>query len=58
MAGPLLIAALAVLFLGRALFTGEVLLPGGSLWIKVTEDLSAVSMRGPAMRVFRGELEA
>jgi len=36
----------------------EVLLPGGSLWIKVTEDLSAVSMRGPAMRVFRGELEA
>ena len=31
MAGPLLIAALAVLFLGRALFTGEVLLPGGYL---------------------------
>jgi diaminopimelate epimerase len=36
----------------------EVRLPGGSLWINVTEDLSAVSMRGPATRVFRGELEA
>jgi len=31
MAGPLLIAALAILFLGRALFTGEVLLPAGYL---------------------------
>jgi len=36
----------------------EVRLPGGSLWIKVTADLSAVGMRGPATHVFRGELEA
>jgi diaminopimelate epimerase len=35
----------------------EVRLPGGSLWINVTADLSNVSMRGPARRVFQGELE-
>jgi diaminopimelate epimerase len=34
----------------------EVRLPGGSLWIAVTSDLSSVRMRGPAVRVFRGEL--
>jgi diaminopimelate epimerase len=35
----------------------EVRLPGGSLWIEVKEDLSSVTMRGPAERVFKGELE-
>ena len=35
----------------------EVRLPGGSLWIKVSEDLSSVMMRGPAVRVFSGNLE-
>jgi diaminopimelate epimerase len=35
----------------------EIVLPGGSLWIKVAENLSSVTMRGPAARVFKGELE-
>jgi diaminopimelate epimerase len=35
----------------------EVRLPGGSLWINVAERLSTVTMRGPAVRVFRGELQ-
>jgi diaminopimelate epimerase len=35
----------------------EVRLPGGSLWINVAERLSSVTMRGPAVRVFRGELQ-
>ncbi|MDD1770562.1 MAG: diaminopimelate epimerase [Methanomassiliicoccales archaeon] len=35
----------------------EVLLPGGSLWINVSAGLSTVTMRGPAVRVFRGQLE-
>jgi diaminopimelate epimerase len=34
----------------------EVRLPGGKLWIKVNEDLSGVEMRGPAVRVFKGEV--
>jgi diaminopimelate epimerase len=34
----------------------EVRLPGGKLWIKVNEDLSGVEMRGPAVRVFKGEI--
>mgnify|MGYP002410995692 CR=1 FL=1 len=32
-------------------------LPGGELSINVAEDLSSVRMTGPAVRVFRGELE-
>jgi len=35
----------------------RVRLPGGELTIKVAEDLSSVRMTGPAVRVFRGELE-
>ena len=35
----------------------EVRLPGGSLWINVGERLSSVTMRGPAVRVYRGELQ-
>jgi diaminopimelate epimerase len=35
----------------------EVRLPGGSLWITVSKDLGAVTMRGSAARVFQGELE-
>jgi diaminopimelate epimerase len=35
----------------------EVVLPGGSLWINVSAGLSAVTMRGPAVRVYRGQLE-
>jgi diaminopimelate epimerase len=35
----------------------EVRLPGGSLWIAVTRDLGSVTMRGPAARVFQGEME-
>ncbi|MEM0449276.1 MAG: diaminopimelate epimerase [Methanomassiliicoccales archaeon] len=35
----------------------EVRLPGGSLWIKVGEDLSSVTMRGPAELVYTGEFE-
>jgi diaminopimelate epimerase len=35
----------------------EVRLPGGSLWITVTRDLNSVTMRGPAARVFQGEME-
>lgn len=35
----------------------EVRLPGGSLWINVGARLSTVMMRGPAVRVYRGELQ-
>ena len=35
----------------------EVRLPGGSLWIAVAHDLGSVTMRGPAARVFQGEME-
>jgi diaminopimelate epimerase len=35
----------------------EVRLPGGSLWIAVSKDLRSVTMRGPAARVFQGEIE-
>ena len=34
----------------------EVRLPGGSLWINVGERLSSVTMRGPAVKVYQGEL--
>jgi len=34
----------------------QVRLPGGSLWIKVSEDLSRVTMRGPATLVFEGQM--
>lgn len=35
----------------------EVRLPGGSLWIVVSRDLSAVRMRGPAKLVYRAAIE-
>jgi diaminopimelate epimerase len=35
----------------------EVRLPGGSLWINVGKRLSSVTMRGPAVRVYNGELQ-
>lgn len=35
----------------------EVRLPGGSLWIAVAKDLGSVTMRGPAARVFQGDIE-
>ena len=35
----------------------EVRLPGGNLWVSVARDLSSVIMRGPATRVFKGEIE-
>lgn len=34
----------------------QVRLPGGSLWIKVSKDLSMVTMRGPAALVFEGRM--
>jgi len=34
----------------------QVRLPGGSLWILVSEDLSRVTMRGPAALVFEGNM--
>lgn len=34
----------------------QVLLPGGSLWITVSQDLSRVTMRGPASMVFEGRM--
>ncbi len=44
---------------GRVPFDEEVRikLRGGDLWIMVPKDLSAVYMRGPAVRVFAGEME-
>jgi len=44
---------------GRVPYDEEVRirLTGGELWIKVPRDLSAAYMRGPAYRVFSGELE-
>ncbi len=35
----------------------QVNLPGGSLFVRVEPDFSSVWMRGPAVEVFRGELE-
>lgn len=35
----------------------EVRLPGGSLFVRVARDLTSVRMRGPATRVFKGEIE-
>jgi diaminopimelate epimerase len=35
----------------------EVRLPGGSLWIKVDEALSEVTMRGPATLVYQGSFQ-
>jgi diaminopimelate epimerase len=35
----------------------QVRLPGGSLWIAVAKDLGSVTMRGPATRVFQGEMQ-
>ena len=50
--------AVAAAMLGKVPFDQEVevRLPGGSLWITVAKDLGSVTMRGPAVRVFRGEL--
>jgi diaminopimelate epimerase len=50
--------AVAAAMLGKAPYDQEVevRLPGGSLWIAVASDLGSVTMRGPAVRVFRGEL--
>jgi diaminopimelate epimerase len=50
--------AVAATMLGKAPYDQEVevRLPGGSLWITVALDLGSVTMRGPAVRVFRGEL--
>lgn len=50
--------AVAAGLLGKAPFGKEVQvrLPGGSLWIKVAEDLSMVTMRGPAALVFEGRM--
>jgi diaminopimelate epimerase len=50
--------AVAATMLGKAPYDQEVevRLPGGSLWITVASDLGSVTMRGPAVRVFRGEL--
>jgi len=50
--------AVAAALSGRADFDKEVQvrLPGGSLWIKVSEDLSKVTMRGPAELVFEGQM--
>jgi diaminopimelate epimerase len=51
-------AAVAAALQGKADFDREVevRLPGGSLWIKVHEDLSKVTMRGPAELVFEGRM--
>ncbi len=48
----------AAALLGRAGFDQDVQvrLPGGSLWIKVWKDLSKVTMRGPAILVFEGQM--
>jgi diaminopimelate epimerase len=44
---------LGTIELGREV---QVRLPGGSLWITVAQDLSRVTMRGPATRVFEGRM--
>jgi diaminopimelate epimerase len=36
----------------------KVNLPGGSLFVKVANDMSSVWMRGPVAEVFKGELPA
>jgi diaminopimelate epimerase len=50
------VAAAAVV--GKLEFDKEIKvnLPGGSLFVKVVKDLSAVWMRGPAVEVYQGEL--
>lgn len=50
--------AVAAGLLGKVPFGEEVQvrLPGGSLWIKVSQDLSMVTMRGPAALVFEGRM--
>jgi diaminopimelate epimerase len=50
--------AVAAGLLGKVPFGKEVQvrLPGGSLWIKVSQDLSMVTMRGPAALVFEGRM--
>jgi diaminopimelate epimerase len=50
--------AVAAGLLGKVPFGKEVQvrLPGGSLWIKVSKDLSMVTMRGPAALVFEGRM--
>ncbi len=35
----------------------KVRLPGGSMWVKVSNDMSTVTMRGPAVRVHEGDLD-
>jgi len=51
--------AVAAAVLGKAPFEKEVevRLPGGSLWITVSRDLSNVKMRGPAVLVYRAATE-
>jgi len=50
--------AVAAGLLGKAPLGEEVQvrLPGGSLWITVSKDLSKVTMRGPAVLVFEGRM--
>ncbi|MBM4237680.1 MAG: diaminopimelate epimerase, partial [Euryarchaeota archaeon] len=36
----------------------DVRLPGGSLWVKVSSDMSTVTMRGPAVRVYDGDIDS
>ncbi|MDH7508114.1 MAG: diaminopimelate epimerase [Methanomassiliicoccales archaeon] len=52
-------AAVAAAIAGLVKFDEEteVRLPGGGLWVTVPKDLSSVTMRGPAVRVFSGEIE-
>ena len=51
--------AVAAAVLGKVPFEKEVevRLPGGSLWITVSRDLSNVKMRGPAVLVYRAATE-
>ena len=51
-------AAVASAVVGKVDFDREIKvnLPGGSLFIEVSEDFSSVRMRGSAVEVFRGEL--
>jgi diaminopimelate epimerase len=51
-------SAAAAAMAGKVDFDQEITvnLPGGILFVRVTEDLSSVWMRGPATEVFRGEL--
>ena len=51
--------AVATVVTGRLPHDREirVTLPGGDLWITVPRDLSSVLMRGPAKRVYEGEID-